>query len=670
MSQASRRKRSSHKAAPRKRSDQRSDPKKIKYKIRRKIPAPSLHKPESNGKLNDEQLAMPFVVPKRIEAQPFLKWVGGKASLLRQLEEFFPHEIDRYFEPFLGGGAVFFHLKHRFPDMRPFLRDGNKVLINCYRAVRDRPEELMQLLDEHARGFRADGDKYFYGIRKQHDLTDDLARAARTIFLNKTCFNGLWRVNAKGEFNTPVGSNKNPNLYSRDNLLAASEVLQNAQLEAQDFRKTVDEARRGDFIYFDPPYLPISAYSDFKRYTSDQFREADQVELARVFRELDAKGCRVVLSNSEHPRTRELYAGFPIQIVSAPRFINCKPSGRGNISELVVSNVRAEKPPQNFFIATAEPEFPETKFMGSKQRLLPFILKHLAKLKFNSALDALSGSGCVGYAIKKTGARVYANDFLNFCFQTARATIENNSTLLTEEDVSKLMRPNQSAPTFVRDTYKDLFFNEQDCEFLDNLWANIQELQSPLKASMALAAASRACMKKRPRGMFTVTGQKGWDGRIDLKLSMREQFLVAVTAFNGAVFSNGQQNKAFNLDVFNLQPDLADLVYIDTPYISPFSDCDYTRRYHFVEGYCRYWKGVEITDTTTKKMRSYDTAFSTKARARQAFQKLFHHFHKSTLAISYSSNCIPSKVEMIELLKNEKSKVTVYESAHRYHHGT
>ena len=300
-----------------KRTDKNSNLK-FNYKVRRKIPEPSLHKAEGNGKLNDEQLAMPFVVPKRIEAQPFLKWVGGKASLIRQLEEFFPHEIDRYFEPFLGGGAVFFHLKHRFPDMRPFLRDGNKELINCYRVVRDRPEELMLLLDEHAKGFRADGGEYFYTIRKQYDLTDDLARAARTIFLNKTCFNGLYRVNAKGEFNTPVGSNKNPNLYSRDNLLAASEVLQTAQLEAQDFRKVVDEARRGDFIYFDPPYLPISAFSGFKRYTSDQFREADQVELARVFRELDAKGCRVVLSNSEHPRTRELYARFPFNSWNPP----------------------------------------------------------------------------------------------------------------------------------------------------------------------------------------------------------------------------------------------------------------------------------------------------------------------------------------------------------------
>ena len=152
-------------------------------------------------------------------------------------------------------------------------------------------------------------------------------------------------------------------------------------------------------------------------------------------------------------------------------------------------------------------------------------------------------------------------------------------------------------------------------------------------------------------------------------MSMREHFLIAVNALNSAVFSNGQQNKAFNTDVFDLQPDLADLGYIATPYVSPFSDCDYTRRYHFVEGYCRYWKGVELTDTTTKKMRSYDTPFSTKARAKQAFQKLFHHFRKSTLVVSYSSNSIPSKSEMIELLRNEKSKVTVYESAHRYHHG-
>jgi len=669
MSESSRRKNVLPKAAAKKRSDQRSVAK-SRYKIRRKIPDPSFHALESNGRLNDEQIAMPFIVPTRVEAQPFLKWAGGKASLLRQLEEFFPHEIDRYIEPFLGGGAVFFHLKHRFPDMRAFLRDSNKELINCFRVVRDRPEELMPILDEHARGFRTDGDEYFYKVRKQHDLNDDLARAARTIFLNKTCYNGLWRVNARGEFNTPVGSNKNPNLYSRANLLSASAALQDAQLEAQDFRKIVDEARRGDFVYFDPPYLPISIYSDFKRYTPDQFREADQVELARVFRALDAKGCQLALSNSEHPRTRELYAGFTVAVVSAPRFINCKAGGRGNISELVITNTKQKQKPPQHFAVPAEPVFPETKYMGSKRRLLPFILKHFAPLKFESVLDAFSGSGCVGYALKRSGARLYANDFLKFCFHTARATIENNATLLNEDDVSRLLSKNPSAQSFVRDTYTGLFFDEVDCAFLDNLWANVSELDSPLKKSLALAAAARACMKKRPRGLFTFTGRKGWDERKDLKLSMREQFLEAVIAFNNSVFSNGQQNKAFNVDVFDLDPSLAEVVYIDPPYISPYSDCDYTRRYHFVEGFCQYWKDCEIMEkTSTKKIRSYETDFSNKNGAAHAFQKLFHHFRKSTLVVSYSSNCIPSKAEMIKLLRQEKGQVTVFEAPHRYHHG-
>lgn len=668
-------------AAPKKRPDQGSDPKKP-YKARRKFPEARLIKGAKTGKVaeplnfygedvHQADLPLPGVVnPPRIEAQPFLKWVGGKASSIKQLEEFFPHRIDRYIEPFLGGGAVFFHLKHRFPHMRAFLRDGNRELINCYRVVRDRPEELMRILDDHSASFRKFGDDYFYAVRKQHDLTDDIARAARTIFLNKTCFNGLYRVNAKGEFNTPVGSNKNPGLYSRENILAASRALQDTQLEAQDFRKVVEEAKRGDFVYFDPPYFPVSVFSDFKRYTSDQFREADQIELAQVFRTLADKGCDVVLSNSDHSRTRELYSGFSIGTVSAPRFINCKPGGRGSVAELVVTNTKNSAPAVGHLTASATPEFPETKYMGSKQRLLPFILKNLAPLKCESFLDAFSGSGCVGYALKKTGARVIANDFLTFCFHTARATIENNATVLNEDDTGKLLKTAKDAPTFVRDTYKDLFFDEADCAFLDNLWANVRELESPLKVSLALAAASRACMKKRPRGMFTFTGRKGWDGRIDLKLSMREQFLIAVSALNNAVFSNGMQNEARNEDVFALPPDIADVVYIDTPYVSPFSDCDYTRRYHFVEGYCRYWEGCEIMPkTSTKKMRSYDTAFSTKGRAHAAFQRLFHHFKNSTLAVSYSSNCIPSKSEMIKLLKEVKTTVDVYESAHRYHHG-
>lgn len=623
--------------------------------------------------LREDQMTMPFLDAeelRRVPPRPFLKWVGGKTSLLAQLEPVFPRHVDRYIEPFLGGGAVFFFLKHKFPRLRAFLRDSNKELINCYRVVRDRPIELMRWLDHHSAEFKKHGSAYFYAVRAEHSLTDDLARAARTLFLNKTCFNGLYRVNAKGEFNTPVGSNLNPGLYERENLLACSLALRDAQLEAEDFRMLSREARKGDLIYFDPPYVAVSEYSDFKRYTADQFRDAEQAELANVFRELDAKGCHLVLSNSEHPRTRELYSAFKIEVVSAPRFINCKPGGRGNISEILVTNAKHPKQPQPLLVAPAAPVFPETKYMGSKQRLLPFIVKHVASLRAESVLDAFSGTACVGYALKQSGMRVHSNDFLKFCYYTAKATIENNATILAEDDIGKLVRPSSSAVSFVRDTFKDLYFDEADCEFLDHLWANLQEIDSPLKASIGFAAASRACMKKRPRGLFTFTGQKGWDGRLDLKLSMREQFLIAVNAFNNAVFSNGQQNRAFNRDVFDLEPDLADVVYIDTPYVSPFSDCDYTRRYHFVEGFCRYWQGCEIMEkTTTKKIRSLPTAFATKAGAAAAFARLFNHFRASKLVVSYSSNCIPNKAEMIELLRQEKKNVEVHEAPHRYHSG-
>ena len=166
------------------------------------------------------------------EAQPFLKWVGGKAQLLVQLDEFFPKQIGRYVEPFMGGGAVFFHLKQRFPAMRAFLRDNNDELINTYRVVRHQPRELMRRLDRHLTAFLADRETYYYLVRLKHHLPvpDTLERAARMIFLNKTCFNGLWRVNSKGEFNVPIGSNKNPALYDEENIYAASRALELASV--------------------------------------------------------------------------------------------------------------------------------------------------------------------------------------------------------------------------------------------------------------------------------------------------------------------------------------------------------------------------------------------------------------------------------------------------------
>ena len=335
------------------RSDQGSDQKQKLYRIRRKIPdpvwslseiaRPHFSKVPRHANFNDEQLALApveSVSPK--QAQPFLKWVGGKAQLLARFDGFFPSEIKRYFEPFVGGGAVFFHLKHRFPKMKALLRDINGELINTYRAVRDCPRELMQQLDAHAAKFKTNGDDYFYLVRSQHDLPGNekkiVERAARMIFLNKTCFNGLWRVNARGEFNVPVGSNKKPGLYDQENILAASLALQGVHLEIQDFRRTFSETRRGDFIYVDPPYYPVSATANFTSYTKEDFGEGEQCELHAVFTDAAQRGVCVMLSNSDAPFIRRLYRDFQIHTVQARRMVNCDGSKRGAVNEVVVTN--------------------------------------------------------------------------------------------------------------------------------------------------------------------------------------------------------------------------------------------------------------------------------------------------------------------------------------------
>ena len=314
--------------------------------------------------------------------------------------------------------------------------------------------------------------------------------------------------------------------------------------------------------------------------------------------------------------------------------------------------------------------FPETKYMGSKRAILPFILGHIKGLTFRTAMDAFSGSACVAYAIKALGKRVISNDFHRFAFHIARATIQNNSTTLSEKDLARLTRRNAQAATFVRDTYAGLYFGEADCRFIDETYANVQELRSPLKRSLALASLCRACMKKRPWGIFTFVGNTGMDGRRDLKLSLREHFLEAAKLFNQAVFSNGEANRALCQDVFDTSPRGIDLVYIDPPYVSEHSDCDYTRRYHFVEGLCSYWHGVELQPyTVTKKIRSYETAFSTRRSVLEAFRRLFSHFQESILVVSYGSNGIPDRTHMVRLLREFKRHVRVEETNHRYCHG-
>ena len=272
------------------------------------------------------------------EAQPFLKWAGGKAQLLEQFEPFFPTLIETYVEPFLGGGAVFFHLKQRFPKMRAALRDNNQELVHCYQVVRDSVEALMDQLDAHLRQYRSQGQTYYYQVRGQTGPDEKLERAARMIFLNKTCYNGLWRVNARGQFNVPIGSYRpeRVSLYDRDNLLAASAALQSVDLKVQDFRQTLTDARKGDFVYVDPPYYPLSRTANFTSYTQQAFGHEEQKELAEQLRAAAARGARLMVSNSDTSTTRQLYTDFHLHTVQARRAVNCDGAKRGRISELVV----------------------------------------------------------------------------------------------------------------------------------------------------------------------------------------------------------------------------------------------------------------------------------------------------------------------------------------------
>jgi DNA adenine methylase len=265
------------------------------------------------------------------EPRPFLKWAGGKGQLLDQLRPLLPRDLTaraRYFEPFAGGGALFFALRPR----SAVLSDVNTELIDCYRAVRNQVERVIRALRAH----RYDRDHY-YAVRSMPPASLSLAeRAARTIYLNKTGYNGLYRVNRAGLFNVPMGRYTNPGILDASNLRACSRALRGAEVEACAFEAVLSSAKRGDFVYFDPPYVPASATADFTSYVPGGFGLDDQRRLAAVFTRLAAKGVHVMLSNSDTAPVRELYAGFRIDVVLAARSINSKGARRGKVGEVVV----------------------------------------------------------------------------------------------------------------------------------------------------------------------------------------------------------------------------------------------------------------------------------------------------------------------------------------------
>lgn len=265
---------------------------------------------------------------------PFLKWAGGKSQLLNTFEEFIPSDFNRYHEPFVGGGAMFFHMYGHSPELIASLSDLNDELINCYSVVRDNVEQLIKALKKHR-----NESEYFYEVRAlDTSKLTDVQRAARLIYLNKTCFNGLYRVNSRGQFNVPFGSYKNPRTCDEDNLHATSRALKNTKLGHQHFSKALSTAGKGDFVYLDPPYQPLSATSNFTSYTSKCFGEPDQQQLASVYAQLDKRGCKVMLSNSDNEFVKELYKDFRQETVYATRAINCRADRRGRISELLILN--------------------------------------------------------------------------------------------------------------------------------------------------------------------------------------------------------------------------------------------------------------------------------------------------------------------------------------------
>ena len=315
-------------------------------------------------------------------------------------------------------------------------------------------------------------------------------------------------------------------------------------------------------------------------------------------------------------------------------------------------------------------KFPTTRYMGSKSKLIEYIWKATEHLEFDSVLDLFSGSGVVSYMYKAHGKRVISNDYMSMSATMTKALIENNGTQLSVQEAEELTVEKGVIDTFVQDTFGGIYFTDDDNRFIDIVRTNIKTIQDEYKKAIALEALIRACVKKRPRGIFTYVGERYNDGRKDLTKTFKEQFMEAVENINLAVFSNGKKNKSYNLDSMGLKVS-ADLVYIDPPYYTPKSDNEYVRRYHFVEGLARDWNGVEIQqETKTKKFKSYPTPFSTRDGATKAFDEIFKKYRKSILVVSYSSNSYPDMDEIMTLLKKYKDNVSVNPIDYRYSFGT
>ena len=276
-----------------------------------------------------------------VEPKPFVKWAGGKRQLLPELEKNFPKQFGTYFEPFLGGGAVFFDLLAKRPNLKCDVSDLNSDLVLAYITIRDKLGRLIESLEIHSKNYHKDSTGYYYEVRKQ-EPKNQIEKVSRLLFLNKTCFNGLYRVNSKGKFNVPLGRYTNPNIVNKENLTAVSKFLQSEKIKisCRDFESILNDAKKGDFVYFDPPYQPVSDTANFTSYTHRDFTEDDLKRLADLANQLNSKGCYVLLSNSNTKIVKKMFSSkkWKVKEIAVNRAINSNSQKRTGHKEVLIKN--------------------------------------------------------------------------------------------------------------------------------------------------------------------------------------------------------------------------------------------------------------------------------------------------------------------------------------------
>jgi DNA adenine methylase len=276
------------------------------------------------------------VVPK-----PFVKWAGGKRQLIPILNENLPENFGTYYEPFIGGGALLFHILTDRNDQKCSISDLNSDLVLAYTTIRNRIDDLILSLKNHEKNYHKDSKSYYYSVRESNPRSE-IEKTSRLLFLNRTCFNGLYRVNSKGKFNVPLGRYSNPNIVNEDNLRSVSNILQTTQvsIKCRDFEAVLRDVKKGDLVYFDPPYQPVSNTANFTSYTNKDFTDKDLERLADLCNRLDSKGCKVLLSNSDSKQVSDIFSEKPWKVnrIQANRSINSNSKKRTGHFELLIKN--------------------------------------------------------------------------------------------------------------------------------------------------------------------------------------------------------------------------------------------------------------------------------------------------------------------------------------------